>query len=79
VTAKLITNNNGFFCYADPPIMITQIHITETDTEKTSKILLENKEKFISVSNNIIQNMVQRGGGVRDIYVRILQKCKLIF
>lgn len=76
VTAKLISNNNGFFCYADPPIMISQIHITDTDTDVTSKILLENKDKFISVSNNIIQNMVQRGGGVQDIHVRILKNCK---
>ena len=73
-SAKLIGDNNGFFCYSDPNIMISQIHVVETNTIKSKDIIMENKEKIIKHSNQSCQKMVQRGGGVKNLIVRILQE-----
>lgn len=73
-TAKLIAENNGFFCYNDPPLMIGQIHIADVDPEYCSRIINQNKENLIKQANSFCQHMVQIGGGVKDISVRALPK-----
>lgn len=75
--AKLIAENNGFFCYTDPPFMIGQIHICDfTGYEKISAIkkINLNKEKLIKKANSFCQHMVQRGGGVRQVSARALSQ-----
>jgi hydroxymethylglutaryl-CoA synthase len=72
-SAKLISENNGFFCYSDPPLMITQIHIVDTDSSQTVSIINENKSKLINIGNSYCQDMVQRGGGIIEIYTRVLK------
>ena len=72
--AKLISENKGFFCFSDKNSMISQIHLVETPVKKTKDSLLENKEKIIKHANQCCQRMVQRGGGVKDLYVRILEE-----
>ena len=71
--AKLITKNNGFFCYSDPPLMITQIHIVDTNSIETSRIIEDNKLKIINVANSYCQDMVQRGGGIIEVYARVIK------
>jgi degradative hydroxymethylglutaryl-CoA reductase len=70
--AKLISENSGFIAYSDPPLMIAQIHIIDTDTDQTMKRLRDNKDKIITNANNHCQSMVQRGGGVTDLSVKKL-------
>ena len=38
------TENNGFFCYNDPPLMIGQIHFADVDEEYFTKFINENKQ-----------------------------------
>jgi degradative hydroxymethylglutaryl-CoA reductase len=73
-TAKLIAENNGFFCYNDPPLMIGQIHFADVDEEYFAKIINENKQNLIKQANSFCQHMVQIGGGVKDISLRVLPK-----
>ena len=70
--AKLIAENNGFFCYCDPPYMLGQIHIADIDQENSIKLIIQNKEILIKKANSFCQHMVQIGGGVRDISARKL-------
>lgn len=70
--AKLITENNGFFCFSDPSLMISQIHFIDTNTEETEKYITDHKSKLITIANGFCQDMVQRGGGVKDLYSRVL-------
>jgi degradative hydroxymethylglutaryl-CoA reductase len=68
--AKLISENSGFTAFSDAPLMIAQIHIIDTDTEQTMRRLLDKKKSIILNANSHCQSMVQRGGGVQDMYIR---------
>jgi hydroxymethylglutaryl-CoA reductase len=72
--AKLISENKGFFCFSDPNIMISQIHIVDTNVKKSKDALILNKEKIVKYANQCCQKMVQRGGGVKNLFVRILEE-----
>jgi hypothetical protein len=54
--------------------MISQIHIVETNVRKSKDLIMENKEKIIKYANQCCQKMVQRGGGVKNLYVRVLEE-----
>jgi len=71
--AKLIAENNGFFCYNDPPYMIGQIHICNIDSDDVIKKINLNKDILIKKANSFCQHMVQRGGGVKQILARKLE------
>ena len=71
--AKLISENGGFVANSDQPLMISQIHIVDTNTNQSSKIISDNKDKIISFANKHCQEMVQRGGGVQGLYIRVLK------
>ena len=77
--AKLIGENDGFFCFNDPPFMTTQIHY-ELPKDKTfsyeqiKSSVLSHKNQIISYGNiNICPKMTQRGGGIVNIYTRQLK------
>ena len=77
--AKLIGENDGFFCYNDPPFMTTQIHYqipfnSPLSYENIKKIILNSKNEIILYGNNTIcPKMVQRGGGIIKVYTRPLK------
>jgi hydroxymethylglutaryl-CoA synthase len=72
--AKLISENNGFFSYSDPSLMISQVHFIDTNSIETEKYISENKSALITMANSFCQDMVQRGGGVKDLYTKTLTK-----
>ena len=85
--AKLIGENDGFFCYNDTPYMITQIHYEIPDEINNSDFnnyideiknrINNQKDKIILYGNtNICPKMVQRGGGIFDILIRRLNNNK---
>ena len=85
--AKLISENDGFFCFSDNPYMITQIHyeipdeISYNDFNSYLNKIRDNvtlqKNKIILYGNtNICPKMVERGGGIFDIIVRKLNNNK---
>jgi degradative hydroxymethylglutaryl-CoA reductase len=72
--AKLISNHGGFFStFTINPTMMGQVHIVETNAQETKKLLESLENKLVYTANNFCQKMVQRGGGAKEIRVRILK------
>ncbi len=71
--AKIVREGGGFTAEADDPIMIGQVQVTGFgDPTEASRVLVEHKEQLLAVANSFHPSMVLRGGGARDIEVRVL-------
>ncbi len=71
--AKIAREGGGFVAEADDPIMIGQVQVTGYgDPGEASKKLLAHKEQLLAVANSFHPSMLTRGGGARDVEVRIL-------
>ena len=71
--AKIVRESGGFTAEADASMMIGQVQVTRygDPTEATNKILAH-KEQLLALANSFHPAMVARGGGARDIEVRVL-------
>jgi hydroxymethylglutaryl-CoA reductase len=71
--SKIVRESGGFSAEADDPIMIGQVQLTRygDPTEATKKILAA-KEALLALANSFHPSMVKRGGGCKDIEVRVL-------
>jgi hydroxymethylglutaryl-CoA reductase len=71
--SKIVRESGGFTAEADDPIMIGQVQLTGygDPTEATKKILAS-KEALLALANSFHPSMVKRGGGCKDIEVRVL-------
>ncbi len=71
--AKIVREGGGFLAEADDSTMIGQVQVTEygDPTEATRKIL-ESKDQILALANSFHPAMVRRGGGARDVEVRVL-------
>lgn len=73
--AKLIALHGGFFStFTINPTMMGQIHIIDTNSIETKKLLESMEQKIVYTANTYCQKMVQRGGGAKEIRVRVLQE-----
>jgi hydroxymethylglutaryl-CoA reductase len=71
--AKIIRATGGFKSESTEPILIGQIQVVNIKNHATAKnAILQNKEGIINLANSMHPNMVARGGGARDVEVRIL-------
>jgi len=71
--AKIAREGGGFVAEADDPIMIGQVQVTGYgDPGEASKKLLAHKEHLLAVANSFHPSMAARGGGAKDVEVRIL-------
>ncbi len=71
--AKLVRAAGGFTSEATDPVLIGQIQVTRLrDLDAAQKAVIHNKDDIISLANNLHPNMVARGGGARDVEVRLL-------
>ncbi|MCB0283200.1 MAG: hydroxymethylglutaryl-CoA reductase, degradative [Calditrichaeota bacterium] len=71
--AKLIRNAGGFRSESTEPILIGQIQVIDVkNTSRAKQAIIQNKEEIINLANSLHPNMVARGGGARDVEVRIL-------
>ena len=71
--ARLVRLSGGFFAEATPPVMTTQVQLDEVpDTAEAERQILADRDLLIAAANRAIPNMVRRGGGCRDLEVRIL-------
>jgi hydroxymethylglutaryl-CoA reductase len=71
--AKVVRKAGGFTSESAESILIGQIQVVDVkDTTKAKIAILQNKEDIINLANSLHPNMVARGGGVKDIEVRIL-------
>lgn len=71
--AKIVRSAGGFITEATDRIMIGQIQVVGCpDLELAKKALLEEKEMLLEGANAAYPSIVARGGGARDLEVRIL-------
>ncbi|GIW23553.1 MAG: 3-hydroxy-3-methylglutaryl coenzyme A reductase [Candidatus Sericytochromatia bacterium] len=70
--AKIIRQAGGFKATSTESMMIGQIQVVNCDFEKAKKIIIEQKDVLINIANNSEPKMKERGGGAKDLEVRIL-------
>lgn len=68
--AKLIQRSGGFTTQVHQRQMIGEIALTDVeDIEVASRRILEDKETLLQLANEAYPSIVNRGGGVRDLWV----------
>ncbi|GAB5353935.1 hypothetical protein AAMO2058_000076700 [Amorphochlora amoebiformis] len=71
--AKLVSENGGFRGKSTGNIMTSQVQLLDIDdADQAVKILSESRSELIEAANQFCQSSVKRGGGVRDIYPRLI-------
>lgn len=71
--AKIIREAGGFTTESTEPIMIGQIQVVHCpDFHQAKETILQNKQELIEKANALQPNLIARGGGAKDIEVRIL-------
>lgn len=71
--AKIAREGGGFTAEADDPVMIGQVQVTGFgDPTAATNALVSHKEQLLALANSFHPSMVARGGGARDIEVRVL-------
>lgn len=71
--AKIAREGGGFIAEADDSLMVGQVQVTGYgDPEVASKKLLAHRTELLALANSFHPTMVKRGGGAKDIEVRVL-------
>lgn len=71
--ARLVRICGGFVGEADPAVMTAQVQLDEVPDPLAAKAQLEaKKEELLALGNAAIPRMVARGGGCRDLEVRVV-------
>jgi hydroxymethylglutaryl-CoA reductase len=71
--SKIVREAGGFTAEADEPIMIGQVQLTRYgDPTEATKRIIAAKEALLALANSFHPSMVKRGGGCKDIEVRVL-------
>ncbi|WNG56283.1 hydroxymethylglutaryl-CoA reductase, degradative [Archangium gephyra] len=71
--SKIVREAGGFTAEADDPIMIGQVQLTRYgDPTEATKRIVAAKEAILALANSFHPSMVKRGGGCKDIEVRVL-------
>jgi hydroxymethylglutaryl-CoA reductase len=72
--AKLFREGGGFTASSDDPVMIGQIQVLDvTDMDRASAAILEHKAELMASVDEQGGSIVRRGGGARDIDVRVFE------
>ncbi len=70
--AKLVRAAGGFTTRSTDPILIGQVQIVDADNSSAARnALLQHKQEILNLANSLHPKMVARGGGAKDIEVRI--------
>lgn len=70
--AKLVSENGGFRGKSTENIMTSQVQLLEVDADSAMNLISEARDELIAAANQFCQSSVKRGGGVRDIYPRLI-------
>src|SRR5690606_1926032 len=71
--SKIVREAGGFTAEADAPIMIGQVQITRYgDPTEAIRRIEANKEALLALANSMHPSLLRRGGGARDIEIRLL-------
>jgi degradative hydroxymethylglutaryl-CoA reductase len=74
VASKLVRSHGGFDAASTANLMIAQVQLLDIAETDVARATLEaNREELISGANAFCPRMVARGGGCRDIQVRVLE------
>lgn len=70
--AKLVRQGGGFRTESTEPILIGQVQVVEVaHPTKAQQAILQNRDAILNLANSLHPNMVARGGGARDVEVRL--------
>jgi hydroxymethylglutaryl-CoA reductase len=71
--SKIAREGGGFTAEADDPIMIGQVQVTGFgDPTEATRRILAHREALLEVANSFHPSMVKRGGGAKEIEIRVL-------
>ncbi|MFP2909827.1 hydroxymethylglutaryl-CoA reductase, degradative [Pyxidicoccus sp. 3LFB2] len=71
--AKIVREAGGFTAEADESMMIGQVQVTRYgDPTTATENILAHKEQILALANSFHPSMLARGGGARDVEVRVL-------
>jgi len=71
--AKIVRETGGFTAEADESMMIGQVQVTRYgDPTVATERILAHKEQILALANSFHPSMLARGGGARDVEVRVL-------
>jgi hydroxymethylglutaryl-CoA reductase len=74
LAAKIVREGGGFRASADEPRMIGQVQITELHNPEHAKAaILRERDTILATANALHPAMKARGGGAKDVQVRLLQ------
>lgn len=73
LAAKIAREGGGFKADSDAPRMIGQVQVTElANPEAARAAILREKEQILAIANALHPAMKARGGGAKDVEVRLL-------
>lgn len=73
--AKIFSDSGGVEASAEESLLIGQIQVvTPPDADQAKSQILFHKNELIDKLNDLHPNMVERGGGVKDIEVRVFEQ-----
>ncbi len=71
--AKMVRAGGGFTAEIDPPLMISQVQLTHVkDADAAKRAILDAKDEILAAANDAAPGLVARGGGARELEVRVL-------
>lgn len=75
--AKLVRDAGGFTASADAPIMIGQVQVVDLlDLETAREKILAARDEIIALANSV-STLVEFGGGVRDLEIRLFPETRV--
>lgn len=76
--AKLARAGGGFLASSDEPEMIGQIQLLDLENiNKAHQKLLEKQEEILKLADQVHPSLVERGGGARDLKIRIIEESSI--
>jgi hydroxymethylglutaryl-CoA reductase len=71
--AKMIRESGGFHATTIDALMTTQVQLFDVrNADEAKRVLLQRKTELIELGNGAVPNLLRRGGGVRELEVRIV-------
>jgi hydroxymethylglutaryl-CoA reductase len=71
--AKIVRQAGGFTAEADESLMVGQIQVTNYgDADRAREAVLSHTEELLALANSFHPAMQRRGGGAREVEVRVL-------
>ena len=77
--AKMVRRSGGFTSSSDPSIMSSQVQVYDVpDLEAAVRNIIANKDLLINKASRAVQQLVDLGGGPRDIDVRTIDASMIV-